>query len=211
MFTGLIETTGSVSDLRKRGDYTEITITSRIDSDSLKIGESIACDGACLTVTDKSTGKFTVTASPETLGRTVIGSYKVGTRLNLERALIVGDRFGGHLVTGHIDTTGVIERFVERGDSFELSVGYGHEFDRMVIEKGSIAINGISLTVNQTDPGRLIVNLIPHTVKETCASLFKAGGAVNLEFDLIGKYVLNLLEPIRPKGVTREKLKESGW
>lgn len=211
MFTGLIETTGRVSDLKRRGDYTQITVASGIDSESIQIGESIACDGACLTVIARSAGKFVVEASPETLERTVVGSYKVGSRLNLERAMMVGDRFGGHLVSGHIDTSGIIEKFQKSGESYLLTVKYSQEFDRMVVEKGSIAINGISLTVNQIGRGRLTVNLIPHTVKETCASLFKAGAAVNLEFDLIGKYALNLHQPIRQKGVTREKLKESGW
>ncbi|RKX25378.1 MAG: riboflavin synthase, partial [Candidatus Zixiibacteriota bacterium] len=155
MFTGLIETTGTIEKLTSRGDYTVMTIASSFPHDELVIGESISCDGACLTVIEKAIGGFVVEASHETTARTVLSQYRVGARLNLERALKVGSRLGGHFVSGHVDTVGVVDYIKLVGESIELAVRFDSEFDAWVIEKGSIAINGVSLTINRTSSGWL--------------------------------------------------------
>lgn len=211
MFTGLIETVGTLRDLRARDNYLVFTIESSLPSRELRIGESIACDGACLTVVGIGDGSFTVEGSQETVARTIAGAYAPGSLINLERALQVGSRLGGHMVSGHVDDTGIVEHLRPVGESLELALHFDPEFDPLVIEKGSIAINGVSLTVNQTRPGRLSVNLIPHTANATTLRDLTPGRRVNLEFDLIGKYVLKAAGHTGRKGLTIDKLLESGW
>ncbi|MBN1213716.1 MAG: riboflavin synthase [candidate division Zixibacteria bacterium] len=211
MFTGLIETVGILKEMKTRGNYRILTISSSLPVEEIKNGESIACDGACLTVVGVKKGGFTVEASQETVERTILSNYKTGARINLERALRVGDRLGGHFVSGHIDDTGTVDYFKPVGESWELAVKFDLQHDIYVVEKGSVAINGLSLTVNKCRPGWLTVNLIPHTVKVTAIGALKAGDRVNLEFDLIGKYVARLKDNKEKKGLTRDLLKESGW
>ncbi len=217
MFTGLIEQVGVLQCISKRGNYTVLTIRSEIDSTDLQMGESIACDGACLTVTKIDRDAFTVEASQETLERTILSSYRIGAKLNLERALQVGDRVGGHYVTGHVDTVGRIASAKTVGESIEIFAAYEPEFDILVVEKGSIAINGISLTVNSVESGQMSVNVIPHTLSATNVEDWARGDKINLEFDLIGKYVMKQSTSNKShvshisQNLTEKKLRESGW
>jgi riboflavin synthase len=211
LFTGLIETVGKIERVTPRGNYRVLTISSSLPTNEIAIGDSIACGGPCLTVVEKDAGTFTVELSQETAERVKLGRYAVGDRINLERALRVGSRLGGHFVSGHIDTTGEVKRIKPVGQSLDLKVGYEPRFDQLVIEKGSIAIDGVSLTVNECGPGWLTVNLIPHTGAETTLSELKAGEIVNLEFDLIGKYVIKMQQSRGQSGLTAEILRESGW
>ena len=211
MFTGIIETVGTIKDLRTRGNYRVLTIASSLPLDQIQLGESIACDGSCLTVVAVNKDAFVVEASQETIARTTLGAYKTGQKINLERALAVGSRLGGHFVSGHIDDTGTVDYIRPVGESIELAIGYDSRFDPFVIEKGSIAINGVSLTVNQCRPGWFAVNIIPHTVKATTLTDIKAGDRLNLEFDLIGKYIVKMAGGKNTTGLTKDKLFESGW
>jgi riboflavin synthase len=174
----------------------------------LVLGESIACDGCCLTVVEAKGGAFKVQASPETLRRTTLGEWRAGTRVNLERALKVGDRLGGHWVQGHVDATArVLEARAEGGSrvmSFELPAALAPFF----IEKGSVTVDGISLTVNQVEADRFAVALIPETLARTTLGEKGAGAKVNLEADLVGKYVARLRSL---EGVTAEKLSKAGF
>lgn len=211
MFTGLIETVGRIEELKARGNYTVMTISSALPSDQIVIGESISCDGACLTVVSKDKGRFVVEASQETAEKTTLKHLRVGGMINLERALQVGSRLGGHFVSGHIDCAGSVDYLKPIGDSLELAVKYEAAFDPYVIDKGSIAINGVSLTVNRTRSGWFSVNLIPHTAKETTLEKLKSGDRVNLEFDLIGKYIVKMNTAASKGGLTVDTLLNSGW
>ena len=211
MFTGLIETVGTIKELRTRGDYRILSVAGTFANNDPVSGESIACDGACLTVVSINKGVFEVEASQETAKRTILSSYTAGSRINLERALKVGGRLGGHFVSGHVDDAGVVDYVRPVGQSLDLAVRFDPHFDKLVIDKGSIAINGVSLTVNACRPGWCSVNLIPFTVKETTLGLLRSGHRVNLEFDMIGKYVLKIQGNRTNNALTRDKLIESGW
>jgi riboflavin synthase len=211
MFTGLVETVGTIKRIRKRGNYQILTIASTFADDPITPGESIACDGACLTVVSIEQDSFVVEASQETAQRTILNTYAVGSRVNLERALKAGSRLGGHFVTGHIDDTGIVDNVRPVGESFELAITFDRKYDNLIVEKGSIAVNGVSLTVNDTRTGRFSVNLIPFTVKKTTLGRLKIGDTVNLEFDMIGKYVLKMNTINAHNTLTKEKLIESGW
>lgn len=211
MFTGLIEAIGTVKEVRTRGNYRILSIGSSLADDNLGIGESVACDGACLTVVSVDKGLFVVEASQETARTTILNRYAVGSRVNLERALKVDSRLGGHFVSGHVDDTGVIDSVRPLGQSVELAVRCDPKYDNLMIEKGSIAVNGVSLTINNARSGWFNVNLIPFTLKETTLGQLKVGDSVNLEFDMIGKYVLKIQGQNADNTLTKEKLIESGW
>ena len=211
MFTGLIEDIGSVTGLKARDNYFVMSVASRLPLDEIRLGESIACNGACLTVVESSKSDFSVEISQETVQRVDMSRYQVGQKLNLERALRVGDRLGGHFVSGHVDTAGQVASLKSIGRSLELAVRFDARFDPLVIEKGSIAIDGVSLTVNECSAGMLSVNLIPHTSAETTLPGLARGNSVNLEFDLIGKYVVRMKGSERSSGVTPGMLLENGW
>ena len=179
MFTGLIEDVGLIRDIRTRGNYQVLTIETCLADGTMAIGDSLSCDGACLTVTVVEDGRLVVEASQETASRTILDYYKAGQNLNLERALKVGQRLGGHFVLGHVDCTGKIDLIKPVGDSVEVAVSYDTDFDPLVIEKGSIAVNGMSLTVNSVRSGWLSVNLIPHTVGQTTIASFAKGDPVS--------------------------------
>ena len=211
MFTGLIEDIGKVITVHSRRNYKILQIESKLADDELQVGDSVACDGACLTVVSMQKGNFTVEASQETVRKTILSSYHPGTRINLERALQAGKRLGGHFVMGHVDDTGIIDSIKQTGDSIEIGITFDNTYDNLVISKGSIAINGISLTINNQRSGWLSVNVIPHTQTATTISRWKSGDGVNLEFDMIGKYILNIHAGSEKKGLTKRKLIESGW
>jgi len=215
MFTGLIEGTGIVRALRRQGVDASVTIAPRFDIGECSIGESVAVDGVCLTITGFESGAFKAYVSSETLSRSTLGMLSGGAEVNLERALKLSDRLGGHLVLGHVDGMGVITGKFSRNKSWVLKVGMATELFRYVIEKGSIALDGVSLTVNRCGHDFFEVNVIPQTGGETTLLSKRVGGKVNIEVDLVGKYIEKLLSPsLRPRnadtGDSRlEKLLES--
>jgi len=193
MFTGLIEGTGILLRLDRHGVDAGMVIKPRYSMGGLSLGESIAVDGACLTVVAFQGDTFTADVSAETLSRTTLGSKQPGRRLNLERALRMGDRLGGHIVSGHVDGIGILRDRVREGRSWRLFFELPEALSRYVIAKGSIAVNGISLTVNGCSRGRFDVNIVPHTAAETTIDDLQKGDEVNIETDLIGKYVERML------------------
>jgi riboflavin synthase len=211
MFTGIVETIGTITEIGQKQNYKALSIMPVIPFMGLSLGESIAVDGCCLTVINLNEKTFIVEASPESIRHTVIGDYKVGTKANLERALQPTSRLGGHFVTGHIDCVGVIDKVKRHGDILEIYMQYSSEYDDYIIPKGSIAVSGISLTVNRVEGNIFSVNLIPHTRNITTIDMLKTGDKVNLEFDIIGKYIAKMLKKEEKDKLTIEKLINSGW
>jgi len=194
VFTGLVEDVGTVVRADRRGDALVIVVEpAKLPAAELAIGESICHDGACLTVTERGATLFTVLAGAETLARTTLGDLKAGGKLNLERALRLGDRLGGHMVAGHVDGTGSILARADHGANVIYTISAAPAILRYVVEKGSIAVDGISLTVNHVDTSGFDVAIIPHTAAVTTLGAKRPGDRVNLEVDLIGKYVEKLL------------------
>ena len=194
MFTGLVSDIGQVRQVEKRGD-THLVIATQYDVAAMDVGASVACAGVCLTVVDKGTAKdrwFTVTASGETLSKTTIGGWKAGDPVNLERPLRVGDEFGGHIVTGHIDGIAEVVGMAPDGESVRMTFQAPAALARFIAAKGSIALDGVSLTVNEVEGARFGVNIIPHTARVTTFGRLKPGGKVNLEIDLLARYVARL-------------------
>ena len=192
MFTGIITDIGRVRAIEPGGDP-RYTIETRHDTATIALGASIACSGACLTVVDKGPGWFKVQVSAETLGLTTLGGWREGTRINLEFALKVGDELGGHILSGHVDGVG---RIVTRGaenESVRYTIEVPPELARFIARKGSVAVNGVSLTVNEVEGNRFGVNIIPHTQAETTFGEAMAGDPVNLEIDMLARYVARLL------------------
>ena len=190
-----------------------LTIATRLAGSDLPVGASLAVDGTCLTVTAVGPGRVQAVAAAETLGRTTLGRLGPGDPVNLERPLRLGDRLGGHLVAGHVDAVGAIAARTPRGEAVDVAVTAPPEVLRYVVEKGSIAIDGISLTVNSVDERSFAVSLIPHTQAVTTLARKTIGAEVNLEVDLIGKYVEKLVAPhlAARAGLTLDKLKEHGF
>lgn len=193
MFTGLIEETGTVESIKKSVKSATISILAKKVLEDVKIGDSIAISGICLTVTHFVKGRFSVDVMAETLRRTYFGQIHSGERVNLERALRAGDRLGGHMVSGHIDGTGTILDRTEEDNAVWFSIGAPAEVLRYIIEKGSIAIDGISLTVANVTESSFSVSIIPHTLEETNLFWKKPGNPVNLECDMVGKYIEKLI------------------
>lgn len=194
MFTGIIESVGSIVAKRVHGRGFLLEIETGLDLSGDSVGDSVAVDGVCLTVTAKKGSMFSAVASSETVARTTLKDAAVGTRVNVERALKVGSRLGGHIVLGHIDGVGTILSREVAGESIRMKIGYDETFSRYIVSKGSIAVDGVSLTVNEVLPGAFTVNIIPHTQASTFLTGKNAGVRVNLEFDILGKYVENLLK-----------------
>jgi riboflavin synthase len=195
MFTGLVEDVGTLFAAAVRGDggRTMSIRPSRLDPGKLRAGDSVAIDGACLTVTTVAEHSFEVVAGHETLRRTTLGAAEVGVHLHLERALRMGDRLGGHMVSGHVDALAEIHARRDLGANLELELTAPPELLRYVVEKGSVALDGISLTVNRVTERSFSIALIPHTIQRTALASKPLGAKVNLEVDLIGKYVEKLL------------------
>ncbi|WP_414897184.1 riboflavin synthase [Rhodovulum sp. YEN HP10] len=197
MFTGIITDIGTVRALTMKGD-----LTARIDcayaADSIDIGASIACNGVCLTVTDRGPAGegawFAVSISAETVSKTNIGGWAEGTRINLERALRVGDELGGHIVSGHVDGVAELVAMAGEGDSTRMSFEAPEALARFIAPKGSVALNGISLTVNEVEGLRFGINVIPHTSEATTLGLAQVGDRINLEIDTMARYVARLRE-----------------
>jgi riboflavin synthase len=194
MFTGLVEDTGSIVRADRRSDALVLAVRpARIPVAELVVGESVCHDGACLTVTDVGRDSFSVLAGAETLARTTLGGLRVGSKVNLERSLKVGDRLGGHWVTGHIDGTGELAARRDLGSNLVLVVRAVPALLRFIVEKGSIAIAGVSLTVNAVDSESFSVAIIPHTRDMTTLGALAIGDRVNLETDILAKHVEKLL------------------
>ena len=197
MFTGIVTDIGQVRAVEMRGDK-RFVIGCAYPAASIAMGASIACSGICLTVTDKGTDDqgnwFAVDASAETCSLTTAAGWEAGTRLNLERALKVGDELGGHIVTGHVDGVGHLIESHQDGDSWRYTFEAPPALSRFIAGKGSITVDGVSLTVNTVDGHRFGINLIPHTQSETTLGGLAAGHAVNLEIDVLARYVARLDE-----------------
>ena len=216
MFTGIVEEMGKIVRVEKGAKSSRLTVSGDKIFSDLKLGDSVATNGVCLTVTSFSKGIFTADVMNETLKRSNLGELRQGSRVNLERAMIANGRFGGHIVSGHIDGTGVITK-IEQDD---IAVWYTIRADRKImkyiIEKGSVAIDGISLTIAKVTDNDFSVSLIPHTAKETVLGYKKTGDTVNLENDVVGKYIEHFLsfkeEPeTKSSGITKEFLLKAGF
>jgi riboflavin synthase len=195
MFTGLITAVGEVREVSTTDAGRELVIAAPYDG--LALGESIACNGACLTVRAFGPGWFTVAAVVTTLDRTTIGAWTVGTPLNLERALAVGDRLGGHIVQGHVDGVGTVRTVARRGDAWLIDVDVPPDIDELLVPLGSIAVDGVSLTVNALpQPGVLQLSIIDHTLRHTTLGRLAAGDRVQLEADVLAKHLKRLAAPL---------------
>lgn len=193
MFTGIITDIGRVRAVTPRtADDCRIEITTSFDTGDMALGASVACSGPCLTVVDKGPGWFAVDVSAETLARTTLGGWGQDTPVNLERALRIGDELGGHIVTGHIDGVGTLISIESEGDSKRLTVEVPGELARFIAQKGSITMEGVSLTVNEVEKRRFGVNIIPHTLEQTTLGVLRPGAGVNLEIDVLARYVARL-------------------
>ncbi len=192
MFTGIIETLGKITSLRNEDENLHITIESSI-TDELKIDQSVAHNGVCLTIVSVVENRYTVTAIKETLDKTNLNTWKIGDTINLERAMKMGARLDGHIVQGHVDEIGICSAVSEAGGSWYFTFTYNSLHGNVTIEKGSITINGVSLTVVNSKETEFSVAIIPYTYEHTNFSSFTIGTKVNLEFDVIGKYVKRLI------------------
>lgn len=209
MFTGIVEDLGKIEAIKKKAkDVVFVISTDKINVDELDHGESISVNGTCLTVISLSKGTFEVKASHETLNRTNLSKVRVGNRVNLERAVKVGDRLGGHIVNGHVDGVGKITSIAQKGESREVWVTLIPELSRYVVEKGSIAIDGVSLTVNRVDGNKFSVNIIPYTQDATIFGDMRTGDLVNIECDIIAKYVENFVVEKKEKKDLRKLVKK---
>jgi len=195
MFTGIITDIGAITAITERGDL-HINISTTYDMNTVAIGASIACSGVCLTVVEKAPNSFSVDVSAETLRRTAKGQWTVGRKLNLERALKVGDELGGHIVTGHVDAVGVITERSSEGASTKFGIRVPASIAPFVAPKGSVALDGVSLTVNDVvddiEGTRFFVNIIPHTAQWTTFSTAQMGDELNIEIDVLARYLARM-------------------
>lgn len=217
MFTGIIEGLGTVAAVRPAGAGKRLAVAAGFDLTGTRIGDSIAVSGACLTAVAVSGRQFEADVSPETLARTTLGAVRVGERVNLERALRLSDRLDGHLVSGHTDGTGTIDAREADGNAVIVTVSVPEALTRYMIAKGSVAVDGVSLTINHLDAGRFAVSIIPHTAALTTVGFKRKGDSVNIEVDLIGKYVEKFLSAqtgrtaTPPTGLSMELLAKAGY
>ena len=219
MFTGLIEELGVVGRVERAGDGGRLFIRAHEVLDGTRLGDSMAVNGACLTVIGLGRDGFTVDCMPETFSRTTLGKAEVGTWVNLERTLVVGSRLGGHLVLGHVDAVAQVLAIERRGDSCEVRVSLSDDIRPYVAPKGSIAVDGISLTVMKVEDEEFDVGIIPYTLKGTTMRSARTGLAVNLEVDVVARYLGRLLQvqagsdghPGAQQGLTEELLREKGF
>lgn len=217
MFTGIIEGLGAVAAIRPVGPGQRLAITAGFELAGTKVGDSIAVSGACLTAVSIAGRQFDVDVSPETLARTTLGAARVGERVNLERALRLSDRIDGHLVSGHTDGTGVIASREAAGNAVIVTVAVPEALTRYMIVKGSVAVDGVSLTINRMEADRFSVSIIPHTAGLTTIGFKQKGERVNIEVDMIGKYVEKFLSAQTGRaaapssGVSMELLAKAGY
>jgi riboflavin synthase len=201
MFTGIVTDIGTIAEARQQGDL-RVRVTTGYDTSEIDLGASISCSGVCLTVVDKASGWVAFDVSAETVSRTACDQWAVGRKLNLERALRLGDELGGHIVTGHVDGIGTVAEWRKEGGSHRLTIAAGKEIAPYVAPKGSITIDGVSLTVNEVrdtaDGVEILLNIIPHTAAVTTLGAIEAGREVNLEIDVLARY-LQRMEALRGK------------
>ena len=210
MFTGLVMGWGRIAAVEARGDETRFRIKALFALENIVLGESIAVNGVCLTVETAGHREFTAYASGETLSCSNLGALKIGSTVNLERALALGDRLGGHLVSGHVDCLAEVASVTPAGQSVQYKITFPEENSMFVVPKGSVALDGISLTVNECGDGFLTVNIIPSTQGATTISGWKPGVVVNMETDMLGKYVLRMLGPWKDaKGGKQSNISEA--
>jgi len=210
MFTGIVEKTGRVIAVERRGQEGSIRIDGGWDLTEIGLGDSISVDGVCLTVSFLRDTTFGVDVSAETLSRTNVGELRAGEPVNLERALRLSDRLGGHLVTGHVDGVGVIREKLKEGDSYRFDFEVPEALSHTLVEKGSVAVDGISLTLSELGKRSFRVYVIPYTLERTTLKLRGRGDRVNIETDIVGKYVAKILSPQR-EGLNLETLIKSGF
>lgn len=210
MFTGIVEEIGTVVSISKGVQSSKLTLQGDVIFEDMHIGDSIAVNGVCLTVTTKTSNTFTVDVMAETLRRSSLESLTNGSKVNMERAMAANGRFGGHIVSGHIDGTGEIESFVKEDNAVWVTIKTPAKILKYIIEKGSITIDGISLTVAYVDNHCFKVSLIPHTAANTTLLSKKPGDIVNLENDIVGKYIDKLLHFEDDSGEEQNRKKESG-
>ena len=194
MFTGLVRDVGEITGFERQGDNIRITISSNLPQNTYQLGSSILCSGICLTVVEFGEGRFVMEVSPETVEKTNISSWNVGTKINLEPSLCMGDELGGHLVFGHVDALATITELKEDGDSWRFTFEVPENLKSYFASKGSVSLDGISLTVNEVNDNRFGVCIIPHTWTHTTLSERSVGDKVNLEVDMLARYVARMLE-----------------
>jgi len=212
MFTGIIQTVGRIARLEPRGGDVRLVVdTSTLDMADVALGDSIAVSGVCLTVIDFDATSFAADVSNETLAHTTLGKHKAGDPVNLEKALRLADRLGGHLVSGHVDGTGKVVSVVPDGRSLRWTFEVQADLARYIAHKGSVCIDGTSLTVNEVNGNRFGVNLIPHTVERTAFSVRRAGDAVNIEVDVVARYIERLLSSGGTPRLDEAFLKQHGF
>lgn len=212
MFTGIIEETGKVKAVRQGSKSARLTVHAEKILGDLKTGDSINTNGVCLTVVSFDNDSFTADAMPETLRRSNLGELTAGTMVNLERALRLNDRLGGHIVSGHIDGTGIIGRTWEEDNAVWFTIKTDRPLLKYIVEKGSVAVDGISLTISRVDGSSFDVSIIPHTMVVTTLITRKAGEKVNIECDVLAKYIEKIAVSVKEKGnITMEFLSEQGF
>ena len=205
---------GKIMRIQRNGQSAQLIISAQKILEDIKEGDSIAVNGICLTATSYTANSFTADVMHETLDRTALGTLKAGSQVNLERAMAANGRFGGHIVAGHIDGTGTITGIRKDSNAVWYTIGTTEKITKYIVEKGSVAIDGISLTVAKTDSQSFSVSIIPHTAGATTLSLRKVGDVVNLENDIVGKYIEKFItfEKEKPKsGITKEFLLKNGF
>ncbi len=216
MFTGIVEEMGAVKALQKTLAGTRLTILASVVLEGLEFGDSVSVNGACLTVVEAGEREFAVEVSPETLSVTTLGELAAGTPVNLERAMRLNERIGGHLVSGHVDAVGTVRERRQDGNAVVLTIEAPRELLRYCVHKGSVTVDGISMTLNAVTDRTFSLAVIPHTAKATTLGLKKVVDRVNLEADLIGKYVERLLQdrgqlpPNQPPAIDRDYLQKRG-
>lgn len=215
MFTGIIEELGTIQKIQSQGNTLVLNIKAKKVIEDIKLGDSVAVNGVCLTVTDYNKDSFFLDVMPETFHSTALSDLQQGSRVNLERAMSANGRFGGHFVTGHVDTVGHIAKREPRENAIYIDIQYSNQFNHLPLYKGSIALDGTSLTIFGTTNNRVTVSLIPHTAKESVLGLKKIGEKVNIEFDIIAKYLSSFLEKKEQQNdkdsISTDFLKENGF
>ncbi len=214
MFTGIIQAVGTIKQITDKGAIRDLVIgVDEQFTNGIHIGDSIAVNGTCLTVVSFSSALFVVQAVEETRAATTLGAIREGTRVNLEKALAAGERIGGHFVQGHVDGMGIITTIERQSNKIRLTVAVNKDLVRFMIDKGSVAVDGISLTIQKVEEDMISIAIIPHTFSVTTLSERKVGDKLNIEADVLGKYVISYLA--KGKGnsgtITQEKLRESGF
>ncbi|MFE6169032.1 riboflavin synthase [Viridibacillus arvi] len=212
MFTGIIEAKGKITELKKDSESMKLTIEAHHIMSDMQLGDSVAVNGVCLTVSHLNPHDFSLDVMPETVKATTIQSLKVGQLVNLERAMAATGRFGGHFVSGHVDGTGTIVRKTKQANAVYIDIAISKELSHFCIPRGSVAIDGTSLTIFDKQPEKLTVSLIPHTYQETIFALKETGQQVNIETDMLGKYIIHQLQNNdSTSAITMDFLQQNGF